>query len=238
MRTRESVSALKLVNKLFTDHKIPYWLEKGTLLGSVRDKQLVPWDDDVDISVPICYMDTIHSIKDKLNDSCFELYYVNGHFCLRHRLSGDHIMCILPHLILKVPWCFFIEYYPPFTWIIDALMCVDYHKETSYIETVSRFKSPIWFRKTWMWIGKHMSQQKRNGLIETIIRLQNTFGLYKTTKDKPNPIPFRYTEMYNTSFPIPIKAENYLEHQFGDWKTPRHKGKIVTEWKGKKYGNK
>src|SRR5690606_7474226 len=35
---------------------IPYHLEGGTLLGLVRDGDLLPWDHDLDISVPAAYI--------------------------------------------------------------------------------------------------------------------------------------------------------------------------------------
>ena len=30
---------------------IPYWLEGGTLLGIIRENRLLPWDNDMDISM-------------------------------------------------------------------------------------------------------------------------------------------------------------------------------------------
>jgi len=37
---------------LLERHDIPYHLEGGTLLGLVRDGDLLPWDHDLDISIP------------------------------------------------------------------------------------------------------------------------------------------------------------------------------------------
>lgn len=53
---------IELATKLLLDvtskldrEGIPYHLEGGTLLGIVRDNEILPWDDDLDISVPAEY---------------------------------------------------------------------------------------------------------------------------------------------------------------------------------------
>jgi len=46
--------ALKMlddVTTIFEKHNIRYWLDFGTLLGIVREGRLLPWDDDMDISI-------------------------------------------------------------------------------------------------------------------------------------------------------------------------------------------
>ena len=41
---------IEIIN-LLDKNEISYWVCHGTLLGIVRDKDLIPWDHDIDIAV-------------------------------------------------------------------------------------------------------------------------------------------------------------------------------------------
>jgi phosphorylcholine metabolism protein LicD len=61
-----ALKMLKEVTDLLDENNIPYWLEGGTLLGVVRENRLLPWDNDMDISIKEEYYDKLLDIVKQL----------------------------------------------------------------------------------------------------------------------------------------------------------------------------
>jgi lipopolysaccharide cholinephosphotransferase len=62
------------VDEVFNQHAIPYWATCGTLLGAARHGGLIPWDDDVDLCIPVEYSASLEAAGDDLRARGFELY--------------------------------------------------------------------------------------------------------------------------------------------------------------------
>ena len=44
---------LCLFKELCSKHRLKYFVMGGTLLGAVRHRGFIPWDDDADVSMPL-----------------------------------------------------------------------------------------------------------------------------------------------------------------------------------------
>jgi phosphorylcholine metabolism protein LicD len=48
---KNTLKLLQIVVNKLNEHNIAYYLDFGTLIGAIREKGLIPWDDDIDISL-------------------------------------------------------------------------------------------------------------------------------------------------------------------------------------------
>ena len=71
---------LAIFDKLCQKYNLSYWLHWGTLIGAVRHKGFIPWDDDVDVAMPRKDFDKVlHLMKQDNEKLGFKISYSNIH---------------------------------------------------------------------------------------------------------------------------------------------------------------
>ncbi|MDO5124203.1 MAG: LicD family protein [Eubacteriales bacterium] len=68
----EELEILRYFDAFCREHKLHYYIVGGTLIGAVRHKGFIPWDDDIDVSMPRKDFDRLLKIaEEKLSPDYF-----------------------------------------------------------------------------------------------------------------------------------------------------------------------
>jgi len=62
-QVNELYRIMSQADKILSTNNVPYFISCGTLLGAIRDKGLIPWDNDIDIGIEQKDLDKLVSLK-------------------------------------------------------------------------------------------------------------------------------------------------------------------------------
>ena len=75
------LSILQYIDRVCEENKIPYYLGGGTLIGAIRHKGYIPWDDDIDIMLlRPDYMKLLSVLEANDTYKCLSMYNQNDYF--------------------------------------------------------------------------------------------------------------------------------------------------------------
>jgi len=103
------VGDLKEIKDIFDKCGVDFWLEYGTLLGAVRDGELIPWDTDIDLGTWDKNFSKLRSLSKEFYDKGYDTYFsfhTNFLVVKKERLSVDVVFWRLNGDEAIAPLCF------------------------------------------------------------------------------------------------------------------------------------
>ena len=203
-------------DKIAKRHNLTYWLDHGTLLGAVRHKGFIPWDDDLDISMPREDYEKFKKLKNDLPEWIFFQ-------------TKDNEPSIPVHYIkLRDKNSLYID-----KW--EEGKKIDYHQgifiDIFPINCIDKKYLPIY--KYLMNFAKIFSNRyvRIDFFAKILIKILNSFhnpnanwcvsgGEYMhfiVNVPKEVIFPLKELEFEGYKFPVPNKYDEYLKSIFGDY---------------------
>ena len=87
---------LKELKRICEENQLRYYLTGGTLLGEVRHKGYIPWDDDIDVVMPMCdYKKFIKLVNEQ------QEYVVLSSYTHSESFHGFYARMVMPDTVIK-----------------------------------------------------------------------------------------------------------------------------------------
>ena len=161
---------LKHIKKICDNNNIKYTLIYGTLLGAVRHKGFIPWDDDVDIA--LLWPDYIRLMDILAEDKKYKLYYdmtSSNYFYWFAKLVDDSTICYEPNKPKSSSVGVWVDIFPIIP-INDSINTTDLIRDISSLNT-----------KIFSSIGMNYcyDNNRFKSVIKSIVKLPRMFRLKK-----------------------------------------------------------
>lgn len=101
------LSLLNLCQQICEQEHIPFYLAQGTLLGAVRHKGFIPWDDDIDLLLPIDGLERFAAAfaREKHGEVVLERFQDNPHVPIPWTKLCDAGTTSMPQAYQAIPIC-------------------------------------------------------------------------------------------------------------------------------------
>lgn len=131
--------ALSVLDKLFKENDIHYWLEAGSLIGAMREGTYLEWDKDMDTSFFEEDLNRVDKLKPEFEKhGLLLLGETSFRLCDK---AGNHLICVMPCSTVD-------DYLVKYSYYLDYLVLNHVQRLLPELHTmISRVKLFMWFRK-------------------------------------------------------------------------------------------
>jgi lipopolysaccharide cholinephosphotransferase len=221
-----SLGMLKEVERICKKHKLEYWLDFGTLLGAVRHKGFIPWDDDMDISMMSdSYEKFVAVVDEELADTNYRFIKVPSQIGkMVHKdfmPHGKDETTKFIHWELKGKLSFALDIFPYYY----AKNSLSYDELSKYLISACSDKTGIFdgehvysdFKKAAKEVKKYISILKSDTVTDVVFLGPETRAYQPRITGVKDLFPLGIVEFEGLQFPSPANPKPYLVDYYGDY---------------------
>ena len=232
---------LDVIDAICRQEGIKYFLSYGTLIGAMRHNGFIPWDDDLDVSMPVDeYRKFLKAAPKYLPESLMlqTPKSVPGCFEAFAKIRDLSSLVIEPHSSMTRPCGVYVDIFPMerfavlpqgiwHLWARGISVC--WRRSRLHRTGNHRF----WIGCIWSGICA-LGWSSLRFVMRAVLRLLSTFAFRKEWILMPEAggqdvevgfpdreiFPFGVHEFEGKQYPVPRDADTYLTKYYGNWREP------------------